>query len=155
MIIEWNIRKKAGHLRPKLTYQITLEPFEVALAVPMVCITSTIPKPPNAWQSHVWPGTMECGKEKSTETYMLFSPSHKTGRRQEVLMLPMRHNNQYPEVEESFFQLRQAYEKALLEAYENSAFEMEGRLDMSAETKRCIAPGVVASRFLEIVGKAS
>jgi hypothetical protein len=155
VLIEWKIKKKAGHMRPKLTYQVTLEPFEVALAVPMVRIASTIPKPPDAGQHYVWPGTKECGREESSEVYNLFSPSHKTGSSKEMLTLPMREDNRYPEVEESFLKLRRSYEKALVEAYENSAFETEGRLEMTPETKRRIAPGVATARFLEVVGKAS
>jgi hypothetical protein len=155
MLIEWRIQKKAGHLRPKLTYQVTLEPFELALAVPMVRITSTIPKPADAWQTHVWPGTKERGQETPMALYDLCSPSHKTGSCKEVLILPMRKDNSYPEVEESFLKLRESYEQVLLEAYENSAFETEGRLEMMPETKRRIAPGVAAARFLELVGTAS
>jgi hypothetical protein len=155
MLIEWRIHKKAGHLRPKLSYETILEPFEVALAVPMVRMKSSIPKPPDAGQHYVWPGTKECGNEAPVETYNLFSPSHRSGRCKEVLTLPMRKNNHYPEVEESFLKLRQAYEKVLQEAYENSAFETQGRLDMSTDTKRRVAPGVAASLFLGLVAKAS
>jgi hypothetical protein len=150
MHIEWKILKQAGHLRPKLYYEITLDSFEIALAVPMVRMTSTIPKPPDAGQSHVWPGTKERGKELPTEVYDLCSPSHKTGRCKEMLMLPMRPDNHYPEVEASFLKLRRAYEKVLVEAYENSAFEIQGCVEMIPETKRRVAPGVVAARFLKL-----
>lgn len=78
MLIEWKISKRAGHLRPKLYYCITLEDFEVALAVPMVCMRSTIPKPPDAGQHYVWPGTKERGQEVFEEVYELCTPSHKT-----------------------------------------------------------------------------
>lgn len=155
MIILWNIRKKTGHLRPKLWYRIRLDPFEVALAVPMIRIASTIPKPPDAWRGHVPPTALKDGREETTAHYDLCSPSHQTGTLAEVLTLPMRLDNHYPEVEESFLALRRAYEQALVEAYENRAFEEEGRLEMSPETKRRIAPGVAASRFLEVLGVAS
>ncbi|WP_155310898.1 hypothetical protein [Desulfosarcina ovata] len=153
--MEWTIGKKAGHLRPKLHYTLTLEDFEIDLAVPMVRITSTIPKPPDAGQHYVWPGTKECGKEEPEEVYDLCTPSHKTGHCREMLMLPMRPGNNYPEVEVSFRQLRRAYEEALLAAYANSAFEIGGRLEMTPETKRRMAPAVAARRFLAVVGQVS
>jgi hypothetical protein len=155
MKIEWTVKKRAGHLRPKLHYWITLEAFEIDLAVPMVRITSTIPKPPDAGQHYVWPGTKECGKEAPEEVYDLCTPSHKTGHCREMRMLPMRPGNQYPEIEASFRQLRTAYEKVLLEAYANSAFETRGSLGMSTETKKRFAPAVAARRFLALVEEAS
>ncbi len=135
MKIEWTIQKKAGHLRPKLHYTITLETFETNLAVPMVRITSTIPKPPDAGQHYVWPGTKECGREQPVEVYELCTPSHKTGYCREMLMLPMRSENAYPEIEASFRKLRAAYEKVLLEAYANSAFETHGSLGCRRKPK--------------------
>ncbi len=155
MRIEWNIRKKAGNLRPKLYYRIDLEPHEVALALPMVQITSTIPKPPDAGQHFVWPGTKERGKETPTQVYDICTPSHKTEWRQEVVTLPMRADNEYPEVEESFRELRRVFEETLLDAWENSAFETGGILETTPETKRRIAPSVAAARFLSLVEKAS
>ena len=155
MHIEWKIRKKAGHRRPKLDYRLALEPFEIELAVPMVRITSTIPKPPDPWQSHVWPGTLERGLQAPDAVYDLCTPSHKTGSCHEVLTMPARCDKCYPEVEQSFRELRRAYEQVLLEAYENSAFEIDGRLEMTAETKRRIAPAAAAARFVEALGLAS
>ncbi|WP_028575820.1 hypothetical protein [Desulfonatronovibrio hydrogenovorans] len=149
MILEWKITKKAGHLRPKLHYLVRLEDFERDLAVPMVRITSTIPKPPEHWQGHVWPGTNELGSGYVPEYYDIFTPSHKTRELQEVLILPMQTDRQYPEVEESFLNLRRAYEEVLVAAYENSSYEQSGRLDMSLETKKIIAPRTAAARFLE------
>lgn len=155
MRIEWTIQKRVGHLRPKLHYRITLEAFEIELAVPMVCITSTIPKPPDAGQYYVWPGTKECGREKPEAVYELCAPSHQTGERRGTLMLPMRSTNDYPEVDESFRELRRTYEEALLKAYANSAFETCGRLEMTTETKRQIAPAVAARSFLSVMNQAS
>jgi hypothetical protein len=155
MHIEWTIHKRAGHLRPKLHYAVTLEDFEVELAVPMVRITSTIPKPPDAGQHYVWPGTKECGRETPEQVYDLCTPSHKTGHRREMLMLPMRRGNDYPEIEASFRELRRVYEQALLDAYANSAFETRGNLGMTSATKQRIAPSVAARRFLAVVDKAS
>ncbi len=155
MRIEWTIRKRAGHLRPKLEYTLTLEDFEIELAVPMVRVASTIPKPPDAGQHYVWPGTKECGREKPEAVYELSSPSHVTGRRRETLMLPMRKGNDYPEIEQSFCKLREAYEQALLTAWANSAFETRGQLEMTPATKEQLAPVVAARRFLEVLDKAS
>ena len=155
MRIEWTIHKRVGHLRPKLYYAMTLEDFEIELAVPMVRITSTIPKPPDAGQHYVWPGTKECGNETPAQVYDLCTPSHKTGHCRDMLMLPMRKKNDFPEVEDSFRKLRQAYEDALLKAYANSAFETKGRLDMSSATKRRMAPVVAARRFMAVMDKAS
>ncbi len=155
MHIEWKIEKRAGHFRPKLYYEIRLEPFEIALAVPMVQIASTILKPPDPGQYYVWPGTKECGKEKVTAVYDLYTPSHATGHCREMVRLPMRPSGSYPEVEASFRKLREAYEQALIAAYENSAFETKGCLELTMETKRRIAPAAVADRFLKILEKAS
>ncbi len=152
MILEWKIIKKSGHMRPKLRYHVRLEGFEKELAVPMVRITSTIPKPPDLWQGHVWPGTNEQAPVYEPEYYDIFTPSHKTAELEEVLILPMRENRQYPEVEESFLNLRRAYEDALVAAYENSAFEQEGRLELSLPTKRLMAPQAAAVRFLKAEG---
>jgi hypothetical protein len=155
MKIEWTVKKKVGHLRPKLHYGITLDAFEIELAVPMVRITSTIPKPPDAGQHYVWPGTKECGREEPTDVYDLYTPSHKTGQCKEILMLPMRKDSDYPEVEASFRHLRRVFENALLAAYANSAFEIRGHLDLTTKTKQRIAPEVAAARFLAVVEKAS
>ncbi|MGD9160855.1 MAG: hypothetical protein PVG39_20720 [Desulfobacteraceae bacterium] len=155
MNIEWQIVKKQGHLRPKLHYSIKLEPFEINLAVPMVTITSTIPKPPDAWQSHVYPGRNERKEWKPETFYELSTPSHKDENLKNVLTLPMREAPDYPEVESSFTLLRETYETALKNAYRNSAFEIRGEMGMSPETKRIVAPAVVAERLLNCFGSKS
>jgi hypothetical protein len=155
MLIEWNIAKKAGYRRPKLRYRVTLEPFEIDLAVPMVRITSTIPKPVDAWRSHRRPTASEPHTEEAEDVYPLFTPSHESGTCEEVLILPMRKDNHYPEIEASFRQLRQAYEDTLITAYENSAFEKTGRLEMTLDTKQRIVAGITANRFMEVITKAS
>ncbi|WP_291323133.1 hypothetical protein [Desulfonatronospira sp.] len=152
MILEWKIIKKSGHMRPKLRYKVRLEDFEKDLAVPMVRISSSIPKPVDSWQAHAWPGTNELAPGYETEYYDIFTPSHKTEQLEEVLTLPMRETRLYPEVEESFLNLRQAYEQVLVTAYENSAFEQEGRLELSMPIKKLIAPHAVAARFLKAAG---
>ncbi len=149
MKIEWKIKKEAGHLRPWLSYGLTLEPFEIRLAVPMVRITSTIPKPPDAWQRHVHPGMAETKAGWVPDTfYELVTPSHQTGGHIETISLPMRPSGNYPEVEASFMALRDAYETALMAAYRNAAFEIRKNLNLSDHVKRAIAPAVVAYQLL-------
>ena len=149
MKIEWNIKKAGGHLRPRLSYCLRLEPFEIKLAVPMVRITSTIPKPPDAWRSHVYPGMEETNENWiPLSFYELCTPSHKSGCLRDSIHLPMRCTGAYPEVKESFLVLRETYEKALMAAYRNSAFEIRDTLDISGETQKTVAPGIVAMQFL-------
>ena len=149
MKIEWKIKKKRGNLRPKLYYKTELELFEIKLCVPMVQVVSTIPKPPDAWERHVYPGRKEREGCWNLETfYEICAPSYKTGSFEEMIRLPMRENCEYPEVEESFLLLRKKYEKSLKAAYHNAAFEMRGRLGISAETKKQIAPGITALKML-------
>ena len=152
MKIEWKIKKRRGNLRPKLYYKIALEPFEIKLGVPMVRITSIIPKPPDAWESHSYPGEKERRDWIPEIFYELYSPSHKTGCFEDMIRLPMRENCEYPEVEESFLLLRKEYEKKLKAAYHNAEFEIRGALGISAETKKQIAPGVIALKMLNAVG---
>ena len=155
MKIEWNIKKEQGNLRPKLYYWLALEPFEIKLGVPMVQVISTIPKPPDAWESHAYPKQKERGDWTPGMFYNLCSPSHKTGFSEVMVRLPMRENCQYPEVEESFLLLRKEYEKCLKEAYHNAAFEIRGSLDISRETKKQIAPGFVAAKMLKLARNAA
>lgn len=152
MNIQWEIIKKRGHLRPKLHYTIELEPFEISLAVPSVTVISTIAKPPDAWQSHVYPGRDERRDWSPDIHYELTTPNHKDGRLKNVLTLPFRESNAYPEVESSFSLLRASYEEALVTAYRNTAFEIRGELGMSPETKREIAPVVLAEKLLNCFG---
>jgi hypothetical protein len=139
-------------MRPKLHYSIELERYEINLAVPMVTINSTIPKPPDAWQSHVYPGWNERRDWVPNIFYELSTPSHKDERLKNVLTLPMRENPEYPEVESSFSLLRDAYETALMNAYQNAGFETRGELGMSPETKRIVAPAMVAEKLLHSFG---
>jgi hypothetical protein len=67
----------------------------------------------------------------------------------------MRENCQYPEVEESFLLLRKEYEKCLKAAYHNAAFEIRGSLDISTETRKQIAPGLVAMKMLKLARNAA
>ena len=155
MKIEWNIKKERGNLRPKLYYLLELEPFEIKLGVPMVEVVSTIPKPPDAWESHAYPEQKERGRWTPEIFYKFCSPSHKTGCSEGMVRLPMRKNCQYPEVEESFLLLRKEYEKCLKEAYRNAAFEIRGSLDISTKTGKQIAPGLVAVKMLKLARHAA
>ena len=125
------------------------------MAVPVVRIKSTIPKPRESREHHIWPGTHEQGVHAPKECYLINTPSHKMKSQEELLMLPARPENTYPEVEESFRMLREAYEQALLTAYENSSFENQGRLEMTRATKERLAPAAAAQAFLSLVDKAS
>ena len=154
MRIEWNIKKKRGNLRPKLYYKTELELFEIKLCVPMVQIVSTIPKPPDAWERHAYPGKKEREGVWDFETfYEIYAPSHETGCFEEMIRLPMRENCEYPEVEESFLLLRKEHEKNLKAAYQNAAFEIHGTLGISTETKKQIAPGIIALKMMEFFNK--
>ncbi|MDD4701991.1 MAG: hypothetical protein PHI96_07180 [Desulfovibrio sp.] len=59
MQIEWKIAKKRGNLRPVLSYSVHLEDHEKALALPVVCIVSSIPKPDEDRQDYCYPGLLE------------------------------------------------------------------------------------------------
>lgn len=153
MLIEWKIEKKRGNVRPRLCCKITLSGFEKALAVSPLQIPSTIPKPPESFWEHCYPGERERDSWKPGEYYYLSTPSHKQGELQENFILPWREDNQYPEVEESFKLLRDEHEKLLRRAYDSRPFELEGALDITPETKRHIAPAAAAERILKVVGK--
>ena len=114
----------------------------------MVQVVSTIPKPPDAWERHAYPGKKERGDWNFETFYEICAPSYKTGCFEEMIRLPMRENCEYTEVEESFLLLRKEYEKSLKAAYHNAAFEIRGRLGISPETKRQIAPGITALKML-------
>ena len=104
-------------------------------------IGSTILKPPDAWEKHAYPGKKERGVSWNLKTfYEICTPSYKTGSFEEMIPLPMRENCEYPEVEESFLLLRKEYEKSLKAAYHNAAFGIRGKLGITAETKREVAP---------------
>ncbi len=151
MNIEWSITKKRGNLRPVCTFTISLGEFELELGMPAVRIESTIPKPPDSSWTHCWPGQNERGPWTPTEYYLLMTPSHKTGTVTERIKLPWREDNSYPEVEESFTALRDAFERVLAASANSVPMDMKGRLETSGTTKRIIAPACVAERFLRAV----
>lgn len=150
MRIEWEISKKRGNLRPKLTYTISLEDHEKALAMPPLAIRSDIPKPPEAWREYCYPKQDEREEKFTvTEYYTLNVPPHKL-RTQEShsLRLPWRANNEYPEVERSFTHLRDVYEQALQITYNSLPIQEQKSLETSDTAKQYIAPAMLAERFL-------
>jgi len=149
--IDWVITKKRGNFRPVLQYTITLTDFERELGMPMVRMQSSIPKPPDASWEYCWPGQNERGAWTPEEFHQLSTPAHKTGEVVEILRLPWRGNNMYPEVEASFQALREAFESALAEAAASAPFRLRGCLETSGETRRVIAPAFAAERLLRIV----
>lgn len=151
MILEWTIRKKRGNYRPMLEYSISLESFERNLAVPQVVLDSSIPRPPQGWTNHCHPGHAERAG-LPCETYRLHTPSHKQGKLSDSLRLPWREDGEYPEVETSFRLLREHFEIVLKNTYDSQPFEQSGRLELSGETRRHVATGVAAQRFLQAVG---
>ena len=111
MHIEWNITKRRGNIRPILHYTVTLEEHERELALPFIRVVSTIPEPPDSWQEFCYPGQHErTGNPASGKTYDLEIPSHKGRLWKQSLRLPWREGNDYPEVEQSFKKLRDAFE---------------------------------------------
>ena len=153
MNIEWTISKKRGNYRPVLTYTITLTEFEKSLAMPAVRITSTIPKPPEAGWAHCWPEQNERGDWTPTEYYQLQTPSHKSKDIREIIKLPWRDSNEYPEVEETLTLLRDAFETTLERSMKSSSLSQSGSIGTSMTAKTSIAPTLVADKILRSVGQ--
>ncbi len=151
MNIMWNLSKKRGNFRPVLRYTISLNEFEKNLCMPAVRIQSNIPIPPEAGWVHCWPGDYERGDWQPSEYYFLMTPSHKSWSVTEEIRLPWRASNNYPEVEESFTQLRAAFENVLQESCESKPLKTHGTLESTAAAKKCIAPAYAAERFLQVV----
>ena len=159
MHIEWTITKKRGWLRPTLTYTITLEAHEKALALPEVSVLSSIPKPEEERQEHCPPGRFERAASAnigaaSGSCHELETPSHTGHPWPRSLRLPWRANNEYPEVEASFLLLRDAFEKELAAAYASLPMQDAGSLRTSDRAKSGIAPGILAERFLQLAEKS-
>lgn len=152
MRITWNIEKKRGNLRPVLTYQVVLEGFEKALALPMVRVESTIPEPPSSWQPHCYPHEFERAGAAPAGRYQLSTPGHARGKHGLTIRLPWREDNLYPEVEESFELLREAFEQALNAAHESEPMDEHGEVAVSASMKRRLAPALLADRLLSLAG---
>ena len=155
MRIEWNITKRRGNIRPILHYTVTLKEHERELALPFIRIASTIPEPPDSWQEFCYPGQHERSENPmSGKTYDLEIPSHKGRLWKQSLRLPWREENNYPEIEQSFKKLRDAFEAELKAAYDSLPMNESNALETSFESRRFIAPGVLAERFLALAKNA-
>ncbi|MHC1710950.1 MAG: hypothetical protein AB9872_02180 [Solidesulfovibrio sp.] len=150
MLITWDIKKTRGNLRPELRYNVVLEGHEKALALPYVRIASTIPEPPASWQTHCYPGEYERSGLPSVGYYALATPSHAMHQTGQSLRLPWRDDNAYPEVEESFRELRRAFEKALAAAHASEPMSVHGELVLSTVLRRDMAPALMADKLLQL-----
>jgi len=154
MRIEWKITKKRGNLRPVLTYSVTLDDYEKALALPPLRVKSSIPEPRDSWQDYCWPGQHErAEKPELGECYELEAPSHRGRSWPQTLRLPWRADNDYPEVEASFLEFRRALEALVAESYASQPVETAGSLDASIGARRHVAAGVLAERFLNAASR--
>lgn len=152
MKIVWDIQKKRGNHRPVLNYEITLEPFEIELAVPQVVLRAAIVRPPDSWRSYCYPGEGERG-DAPLEMYTLMTPSHKLGSVSESLTLPWRVSGSgYADVKAAFARLRKNFEMVLANAHDSAPIEIVENLELTAETRNHIAAGVASARFLAAVG---
>ncbi len=154
MKVEWKILKKRGNLRPVLTYSVILEDFEKALALPPLRVRSSIPEPADSWQDYCYPNQHERADGSTPKAfYELETPSHRGKAWPQTLRLPWREDNSYPEVEESFGLLREAYERMLRETYASAPMNVESSLSSSNDVRAYVAPGVAAARFLRMAEK--
>ncbi len=153
MKINWQIKKKRGNFRPRLTYTITLESFEKELAIHAVRVESHIPMIPSSHLSYCLPGEHERSLSWKPDRYHVFQvPYFKIGYADGFIRLPFKDSGQYPEVVSSFKKLREAYEKKVRTVYAQPPLEQTGSLDISEETRSRIAPMVTASRLLSLFG---
>ena len=90
------------------------------------------------------------GNPASGKTYDLEFPSHKGRLWKQSLRLPWREGNDYPEVEQSFKKLRDAFEAELKAAYDSLPMDESNSFD----ARRFIAPGILAERFLMLARNA-
>ena len=155
MRIKWQIKKKRGNFRPTLNYTITLESFEKNLAIHSVGLETQIPELPSAHKSYCLPGENERHPLWSPKRFHWIQvPYFKTGRVSEFIRLPFRESRDYPEVEESFRELRRIYEEKVCEAYGQSPFEQNGSLDITPSTQKKVAARVTADRLMGLFGMA-
>lgn len=156
MQINWTIEKKRGNFRPLLSYTITLESFEVELAVSSLNIKSFIPRIPNAREAHCLPGEGERSASWTPSRYHYLSiPSVtylKESTIENTIRLPFRESGEYPEVEASFEKLKRAYEEIVREAYSLEPISQSGEMELSTDTKRAIAAKVTGAKLLGLFG---
>lgn len=153
MKINWQIKKKRGNFRPRLTYAITLESFEKELAIHAVQVESHIPMIPRSHLSYCLPGQHERSVSWKPHRYHVFQvPYFKDGHMDGFIRLPFKESGQYPEVVSSFKKLRKEYEKKVCNVYAHPPMDQTGSLDISEETRTRIASRVTANRLLSIFG---
>ncbi len=149
MKIEWKITKKLGNLRPTLSYCFVVETFEKALALPPINIDSTIPEPMDSWQEHCYPHEFERADNAEYKGfYRLSLVTHKGNMWSQSIRLPWREDNAYPEVEESFRLLREAFEMELANANASKAMDESASMQLSDAANQTIAPAAFAEKFL-------
>ncbi len=150
MKIEWNIHKKKGNFRPVLHYSFIVEAFERDLALPPIRIKSTIQEPLEVYDEHCYPNTHERAQEPQYKGfYDLEIVSHKGRLWPQEIRLPWREDNNYPEVEESFKMLRQAFEDELASANSSEEMQVSSSLDITEHATLEIAPAILAEKFLD------
>ncbi len=156
MKIQWKIIKKRGNLRPTLTYSFVVEDYEKGLAIPPVRIDSYIAEPINSWQEHCYPKEHERAATPTFKgMYSLEIVVHKGNGWPQTLRLPWREDNYYPEIEESFMLLREAFERELALADASLPMEEESFLNVTDQTSQAIAPTVLAEKFLHFAKRSS
>ncbi len=149
MKIEWSINKERGNLRPILTYSFSVDKFEKALALPPVIIASSIPEPVESWREYCYPNVDERSKNPVyKDFYRLEIVSHKGKLWEQKIRLPWREDNNYPEIEESFNKLRQAFEEELERANASLPMNESSFLNITEKATVDIAPSVLAEKFL-------
>ncbi len=156
MKIEWKIEKKRGNFRPTLSYSFVIEKFEKALALPPVRILSSIAEPLDSFDEHCYPNQHErAGEPIYKGFYTLTIVSHKGSAWPQKIRLPWREDNNYPEVEESFALLREAYEQELALANESLPMQESASMQISDKANAALAPNVLAEKFLHFAKRSS
>jgi hypothetical protein len=153
MKINWKVEKKRGNFRPMLTYNISLEEHEAAIAMHAINIAGTIPRVPEGNRSWCSPCCDEREDGWQPESFHYISVPHfKNGSSSGCIRLPFRESREYPEVEESFKMLRTAYEEVVREVYSWKPVSEEGELNITSETKEQIAASIAAQKMLNLFG---
>lgn len=150
MKIEWSIKKKKGNFRPGLSYRITLEDFEQELAVSMVNIQSKIPEIIDSHDDFCFPDCHErCSDWQPAGFHWISTPYFKDGASSGFIRLPFRETANYPEVENSFEELRDKHESLIKNAFHAKSVEEFRELDFTDPTKQAIAGVLTAKRMLD------
>ncbi len=150
MKIEWNIIKKKGNYRPSLHYSFVVEDFERDLALPPIRIQSTIHEPMEVFEEHCYPNKYERAQTPEYKGfYDLEIVSHKGRLWPQEIRLSWREDNLYPEIEESFKMLRQAFEEELAKANNSKEINISSSLDITEQAHLEIAPSILAEKFLD------